>query len=73
MYLTGILLQNLGPIKQLTIEPRFSASGNPIPLIFVGPNGAGKSLALSVIVDAITEARRQAFRQLPEVEGTDYL
>lgn len=73
MYIERIKIEQLGPITAATISPRLNTEGNPVPLILVGQNGAGKSLALSVILDAITEARRQAFTTLPEVGATDYL
>ncbi|WP_047933772.1 AAA family ATPase [Pseudomonas putida] len=73
MFVKRIKLEKLGPIEEFIIEPRFSQEGNPVPIMLVGQNGAGKSLTLSVILDAMTEARRGSFRKLPEVSETDYL
>ncbi|MEQ1935969.1 MAG: AAA family ATPase, partial [Fimbriimonadaceae bacterium] len=73
MFIREINLTNVGPIQALKIAPRFSHAGDPVPLALVGQNGAGKSLALSLILDALTEARRRSFRKIPEVSETDYL
>lgn len=73
MYVKKIKLKQLGPIEDILIEPRFTEKGCPIPIALVGQNGAGKSLTLAVILDAITEARRESFREIQEVGATDYL
>jgi len=73
MKIKKIHLKNLGPLINVTIEPRFSESGQSIPIAVVGQNGAGKSLALAVLLDAMTEGRRNAFSELQEVNQTDYL
>ncbi len=44
-----------------------------LPIAIVGQNGAGKSLALSVLLDAMTEARRTSFLEIQEVKQNEYL
>ncbi|MCW3058571.1 MAG: hypothetical protein JWQ02_392, partial [Capsulimonas sp.] len=61
MYLKEILLQNVGPLKLLDVEPSFNPDGNPKPLIIVGQNGTGKTIVLSYIVDALMEFSKTAF------------
>ena len=73
MYLSKLKFTHLGPLANAEISPSFSEEGKPLPLLLVGQNGSGKSLALSVCVDALTEARRQSFRDLPEVDREMYL
>ena len=73
MYLTDIVLRNVGPIEALALTPRFRADGSPIPLVLVGPNGAGKSLTISLLVDAIVEAKKHAWTTMPEVAPNQYL
>lgn len=73
MYLTNLRIQRLGPISDLVISPRKLDGGESVPVVLVGQNGAGKSLTLSVLLDAITEARRQSFRKIPEVDDQNYV
>ncbi|SFF55236.1 AAA domain-containing protein, putative AbiEii toxin, Type IV TA system [Aureimonas phyllosphaerae] len=73
MYVKRIYAQNVGPLAELKLEPRFTEEGSPVPLVLVGQNGAGKSLTLSIVIDAITEMRRGVFNKIPEVEGDGYL
>lgn len=73
MKITKLLLKNLGPVSDVTIEPRLSANSHPIPIAIVGQNGAGKSLTLSVLLDAMTEARRASFSEIQEVDANQYL
>ena len=73
MYVRRIHIENLGAISNLTIEPSFLSDGRPVPVVLVGKNGAGKSLTLAIVLDALTEARRQSFQQIPEVSQTSYL
>lgn len=73
MRIKNLHLRNFGPISDVTLEPRFSAAGNSIPIAIVGQNGAGKSLALSVLLDAMTEARRASFSEIQEVNQNEYL
>jgi hypothetical protein len=39
MYLKNLVMKNIGPIEELSIELPFDANGNPKPIIFVGENG----------------------------------
>lgn len=73
MRIKSLHLRNFGPISDVTLEPRLSESGNSIPIAIVGQNGAGKSLALSVLLDAMTEARRASFSEIQEVNQNEYL
>ena len=73
MRIKNLHLRNLGPISDVTLEPRISDAGHPVPIAIVGQNGAGKSLALSVLLDAMTEARRSSFTKLPEVNENEYI
>lgn len=73
MRIKSLHLRNFGPISDVTLEPRISAAGNAIPIAIVGQNGAGKSLALSVLLDAMTEARRTSFSEIQEVNQNEYL
>lgn len=72
MYLKNLHIQHLGPISDLVISPR-KLDGVPVPVVLVGQNGAGKSLTLSVLLDAMTEVRRQSFSKLPEVDQQNYV
>lgn len=51
MYLKNIVIKNIGPIEELSIEFPFHKDGNPKPIIFVGENGSGKTILLSHIVN----------------------
>lgn len=73
MRITKLHLRNFGPILDVTLEPRLSDAGHPVPVAIVGQNGAGKSLALSVLLDAMTEARRVSFSEIQEVNQNEYL
>lgn len=73
MKIKKIHLRNIGPIINSTIESRFSEINEPIPIAIVGQNGTGKSLTLSVVLDAMTEARRASFTEIQEVSPTAYL
>lgn len=73
MKITKLHLQNFGPISDVTLEPRFSDTECPIPIAIVGQNGAGKTLALSIVLDAMTEARRASFSEIQEVTTNEYL
>lgn len=44
-----------------------------MPIAIVGQNGAGKSLTLSVVLDAMTEARRSSFSSIQEVNNNQYI
>ncbi len=68
MYLQSVSITNLGPIEELRLTPRFDDQQRPIPIVLVGQNGAGKSLTLSVIVDAMIEAEKLAWRKINEID-----
>lgn len=55
MYLKNIVIKNIGPIEDLSVELPFHESGNPKPIIFVGENGSGKTILQSQIIDAFYE------------------
>lgn len=73
MKIKKVHLQYLGPVTELTIKPRFTHEGFPIPVAIVGQNGTGKSLTLAVVLDAVVEARRMCFQELQEIGMTNYL
>jgi hypothetical protein len=72
MFLQNLRLQNLGPIESLDLQFR-KLDDKPVPVVLVGENGTGKSLVLGVVLDAMTEARRHAFVELPEVPASKYI
>jgi AAA domain, putative AbiEii toxin, Type IV TA system len=72
MHVKKIRLQNYGPMKDISIEPRIDANGNPIPLLLVGTNGSGKTILLSSILDAFVEAKRRSFREISETKTGKY-
>jgi AAA15 family ATPase/GTPase len=71
--LLELSISNIGPIRQLILKPRLNSDGRPIPIALVGKNGSGKSLTLGALLDAITELRRKAFREIPETDTTSYI
>jgi hypothetical protein len=73
MKLLELSISNIGPIRQLILKPRLNSDGRPIPIALVGKNGSGKSLTLGALLDAITELRRKAFREIPETDATSYI
>jgi len=73
MYVTDIRLEGVGPLSNLTITPRFREDGAPVPIVLVGQNGAGKTLTLSVLLDAMTEAKKLAWQKIPEVVHEQFL
>ena len=60
MYLKKLKLENVGPIKNLEIEPSF-INENPKPLVLVGQNGSGKSIALSFIANFLLNLQQHIF------------
>jgi hypothetical protein len=73
MYITDIHLEGVGPLPNLQITPRFRPDGTPVPVVLVGQNGSGKSLTLAVLLDAMIEAKKKAWRKIPEVVDTQFL
>jgi hypothetical protein len=61
MYLKHIVIKNIGPISELSIELPFDNSDNPKPLILVGENGAGKTIFQSQIMDSFYEIASELF------------
>lgn len=55
MYLKNIVIANIGPIENLSVELPFKENGDPKPVIFVGENGAGKTILQSQIIDGFYE------------------
>ncbi len=68
MYLTKIVLENVGPIENFEITPEFSVEGNPKPIIIVGENGAGKSIFLSYVVNGLLFAQQIVYTENTEIE-----
>lgn len=73
MYVTDICLEGLGPLPSLKITPRFRQDGAPVPIVLVGQNGSGKSLTLSVLLDAMIEAKKLGWHKIPEITHEQYL
>lgn len=69
LYLTNVILENIGPIEKLELEFPFNENGQPVPVVLVGKNGAGKTILLSYIVDALFEFAVQAYRDVLPADG----
>lgn len=67
MYLSKIILENQGPIKEFKIN----LENQHQPLILVGGNGTGKTILLSYIADALYEFGKQAYTDLLGNVSTD--
>ena len=67
MYLSQIVLENEGPIKEFELNMK----GPDQPIIIVGKNGTGKSILLSYIADALYEFGKQAYTDLLGDTPTD--
>lgn len=61
MYLKNIVIKNIGPISELSVELPFNENGTPKPLLFVGENGSGKTFLQSQIVDSLYEIGSNLF------------
>lgn len=72
MYVKEIQINNYGAIKDMEYKFKFSADGNPKPVVFIGANGTGKTLLLSIIVDSLIEMKRNFYNDIPEVSGDNY-
>ena len=60
MYLSKIILENQGPIKNFELDLNNSTQ----PIILVGENGTGKTVLLSYIADALYEFGKQSYKDL---------
>ena len=69
MYLKNLVIKNIGPIEELSIELPFNANGDPKPIIFVGENGTGKTILLSQIMDSFYEIGASLFEDIGIQEG----
>ena len=67
MYLSQIILENEGPIKEFELNIKEPNQ----PIIIVGKNGTGKSILLSYIADALYEFGKQAYTDLLGDTATD--
>ena len=67
MYLSKIILENQGPIKEFKLDLDDSIR----PVILVGENGTGKTILLSYIVDALYEFGKQEYKDLLGELSTD--
>jgi len=74
MYLTNIVLENVGPIEEVSLDAQFNEDGTPKPIIIVGANGSGKTMFLSSIADSLYLFGAQAFSDVakPNPEGGTY-
>ncbi len=61
MYLKNIIIKNIGPIENLSVELPFKKNGDPKPIIFVGENGSGKTILQSQIIDGFYEIGTSLF------------
>ena len=48
MYISKILVENVGPIEKATIQFPFNDNGSPKPVVIVGENGTGKTTLLCI-------------------------
>lgn len=69
MYLRNIVIKNIGPIKELSVELPFRKNGDPKPIIFVGENGSGKTILQSQIIDGLYEIGGELFNDIQIREG----
>lgn len=70
MYISKILVENVGPIEKATILFPFNDNGSPKPVVIVGENGTGKTTLLSNIVDSFYETARTAFSDVTQSDGS---
>ena len=69
MYLKNIVIANIGPIENLSVELPFKENGDPKPVIFVGENGAGKTILQSQIIDGFYEIGGSLFDDVGIQDG----
>ncbi len=68
MYLKNIVIKNIGPIDELSIELPFKGDF-PKPIIFVGENGTGKTILESQIIDGFYEIGSSLFDDVGIKDG----
>jgi len=64
MYLTDILIENVGPIENLDVRLPFHKDGKPKPVVLVGKNGSGKTVTQAIIADALVLMATPAFHDV---------
>ncbi len=69
MYLKNIVIKNIGPIENLSVELPFKENGDPKPVIFVGENGSGKTILQSQIIDGFYEIGSSLFDDVGIQDG----
>jgi predicted ATP-dependent endonuclease of OLD family len=61
MYLKNIVIKNIGPIEDLSVELPFKENGDPKTIVFVGENGSGKTILQSQVIDGFYEIGSSLF------------
>lgn len=69
MYLKNIIIKNIGPVEELTVELPFKENNDPKPIIFVGENGSGKTILQSQIIDGFYEIGSSLFDDIGIQDG----
>ena len=69
MYLKNIVIKNIWPIEELSVELPFKTDGNPKPIIFVGENGSWKTILQSQIIDGFYEIGSFLFNDVGIQDG----
>lgn len=69
MYLKNVVIKNIGPIDELSVEMPFHNNNNPKPIIFVGENGTGKTILQAQIVDGLYEIGSNLFEDIGKQNG----
>ncbi len=72
MYLKRLVLQNTGPISDVSYTLPFAENGNPKPLVLVGPNGSGKSIVLSFVANALLATHATLYDKSEVEKGRVY-
>ena len=70
MYLRKVLILNIGPLRDLSLSPKFNDQGDPLPMVLVGGNGSGKTTYLSIVADAFVELAKKAFIDVVPGQGS---
>jgi len=71
VYLKKIVIKNIGPISELSVELPFNTDSTPKPLLFVGKNGSGKTFLQSQIVDSLYEIGSRLFSDIGKGNGLE--